>query len=111
MVLWPAARDSRTYSRMFGWLVAGHLGQAADPVALKATVQGRPRQVRDRRLQRIETVILRQQRMLAEGDNHRLFLGRQHGRAHGLRAHWRIVDKGPLAPLGDGLLIKAVQRR
>jgi hypothetical protein len=48
--------------------------------------------------------------MLAKGDDHRLFLGRQYGRAHSLRAHRRIVDKGPFAPLGDGLLIKAVLR-
>ena len=95
---------------LLGRLVAGDLGQAADAVALQATVQGRPRQVRDRRLQGIEAVIERQQCVLAEGDDHRLFLGRQNRRARGLRTHRRIVNEGSLAPLGDGLLIKAVLR-
>lgn len=64
--------------------------------------------MRDRCLQCVETVIQRQQRVLAEGDDHRLLRGREHGRAHGLGAHWRIVDKGAFTPLGDGLLIKTV---
>ena len=43
-------------------------------MALQAAMQGRARQVRDRRLQRVEAVVERQQGMLAEGDDHRLLL-------------------------------------
>lgn len=46
------------------FLVASHLGQPADPVPLQAAMQGRAGQMRDRRLQGIETVIQRQQRVL-----------------------------------------------
>jgi hypothetical protein len=31
--------------------------------------------------------------MLAEGDDHRLLLGRQNGGAYGLRTHRRIMDE------------------
>jgi hypothetical protein len=59
--------DGVALEGLLGGLIVGDLGQAADPVSLEATVQGRARQVRDRRLQRIETVIERQKRVLAEG--------------------------------------------
>lgn len=64
----------------------------------------------DGRLQSVEAVIERQQRMLAERNDRRLLLRRQNGRTHDLRTHRRIVSKGPLAPLGDRFLIKAVLR-
>ena len=41
-------------------------------------MQGRAGQVRDRRLQGIKTVIKRQQRVFAEGNDDRLFLNAQH---------------------------------
>jgi len=44
-------------------------------VALQAAVQGRARQVRDRRLKRVEAIIERQQCVLAEGDDDRFLLG------------------------------------
>lgn len=50
-------------------LVTLGLRQAADPVTSQAPMQGRPRQVRDRRLQRIKAIVERQQRMPAEGGN------------------------------------------
>jgi hypothetical protein len=62
----------------------------------------------DRRLYSVETIIQRQQRVLAKGNDHGLFLDRTGGRAHGLRLHRRIVDKSPLAPLGHGFLVEAV---
>jgi len=83
-------------------LVAGHVGQPADAVALKAAMQGRARQVWDGGLQRVEAVIERQQRMAAEGDDHRLLLDGEHSRVNGLRPHARIADARPLAPLLDG---------
>ena len=43
-------------------------------MALQAAMQRRARQMRDRRLQRIEAVVERQQGMPAEGDDDRLFL-------------------------------------
>ena len=46
-----------------------HLGSS-----LEAAMQGRARQVRDRRLQGMEAVIQWQQRVFAEGNDHRLFL-------------------------------------
>lgn len=55
--------------------VAVDLGQPADAVALQAVVQGRPRQVRDRRLQGVEAVVERQQCLLSEGDDDRFLLG------------------------------------
>lgn len=43
-------------------LVAGDIWQARDAMALKAAMRRRPRELRDRRLKRVETVIQRQQR-------------------------------------------------
>ncbi len=58
-------------------LVALHLGQAADAMPLKAAVQSGSREMGDRRLKPVETVIQRQQRMPSEGDNDRLLLRAQ----------------------------------
>lgn len=46
-----------------------------------------PGEVRDRRLQTIEAVVERQQRVLAEGDDDRLLLDCEHGEARLLGAH------------------------
>jgi len=53
----------------FGF-VAVHIGQARDTMPLKTTVQRRPRQMRDRRLQSVEAVISRQKSMPPKGHNH-----------------------------------------
>ena len=66
-------------------LVAFDLRQTADPMALQAAIQRGPRQVRNGRLQRVEAVIQRQQRVLAEGDDDRLLFQRQQRRAGLLR--------------------------
>ena len=60
-------------------LVALYLRQARDAVPLQTSVERRAGQVRDRRLQRIEAIIERQQRMAAERENDRLLLDRQNG--------------------------------
>ena len=73
--------DRVALERLLGRLVAVDLRQPADAVALEAAMQGRAGQMRDRRLQGIEAIVERQQRMLAEGDDDRLLLGRQHRRA------------------------------
>ena len=64
--------------------------------------------MRDRRLQRIEAVIERQQRVAPEGDDDRLFLDGEHRRPRLLRAGRQVGDRGPLLPLGDGLLVDPV---
>jgi len=66
-------------------LVAFGLREPAGAVPLQAATQGRPRQMWDRRLQRIATVIQRQQRMLAEGGDDRLLLGCEYCRMRGFR--------------------------
>ena len=58
----------------FGRGFAFDLRQSGDAVALQAAMQGRARQVRDRRLQGIKAVVERQQRMPTEGNDDRLFL-------------------------------------
>jgi hypothetical protein len=47
-------------------LVAFNLREAADPMPLQTAMQGRTGQVRDGRLQRIEAIVERQQRMPPE---------------------------------------------
>lgn len=59
-------------------LVALHIRQLRNAMALKAAMQGRPGQVRDGRLQRVKAVIERKQRVLAESHDDRLLLDRQH---------------------------------
>lgn len=51
------------------WLVTFHIRQPRDAVALKAPMQSRTRQMWDRRLQRIETAVQRQQCMPSECDD------------------------------------------
>jgi hypothetical protein len=58
-------------------LVALYLRQAGDAVPLQAPVKRRAGQVRDYRLQRIQAIVERQQRMPAERDDDRLLLDRQ----------------------------------
>ena len=51
---------------------AGDIWQLADAMTLEATMQRGSCQMRDGRLQRIEAIIERQERMPPEGDNDRL---------------------------------------
>ena len=60
-------------------------GQPADAVALEAAVERRSGQVRDRRLERVETVVQRQQRVSTERHAHGLLLGRKGGGMNGPR--------------------------
>lgn len=50
-------------------LVSVDFGEPADAVALQATMQGRSREVRNGRLQGLEAVVDRQQRVAPEGDD------------------------------------------
>src|SRR6185369_6056230 len=62
----------------------------------------------DRRLQRIEAIVERQQCMPAEGDDDRLLLDSEHRGLRLLRACRAIGNGVPTLPLGNGLLIDAV---
>lgn len=88
--------------------VAIDIRQAADAVALQAAVQRGARQVRDRRLQRIEAVIKRQQRVAPESNDNGFLLDGEDRRSRLLRAGRKVRDRRSLAPLGNGLLIEAV---
>jgi len=89
-------------------LVAFDFRQAADAMALVAMMKLRARKMRDGSLQGIKAIVERQQRVLAEGHCNGLLLDGQDGRAGLLRPHGRIMDEGPLPPLGDRLCIDAV---
>lgn len=62
-----------------GRFVALDVGLSTDAVALKTAMQRQARQVRDRRLERVEAVVQRQQRVAPERNHDRRFLDRQRG--------------------------------
>ena len=62
--------------------------------------------MRHRRLQRIKTIVLRQQRVPPERDDDGFFIDRQNGGFSVLRPGWKIGNRGPLAPFGHGLLVR-----
>src|ERR1700733_11485201 len=64
--------------------------------------------MRDRRLQGIEAIVERQERVPAEGDEDRLLLDREHRGFWFTRAGWQIGDGAALLPFGDGLRVDAV---
>ncbi len=68
--------DRIRLERLLGCLVALDFGQTRDAVALQAAVQRGSGQLRDRRLQSVEAVVLRLPRVTAEGyDDDFLFCG------------------------------------
>ena len=62
-------------------------------------------------LEGIEAIVERQQRMLAEGDDQRLFLFAENRRVRLPRAHPSIADRTTPAPFSDCLRIDAVAAR
>ncbi len=70
---------------------------------LKATVQRRARQTRDRRLQCVEAIVQWQQRMQAKCDRHRFLIFAQHARAWFFRTGLLVFDRSATAPLGHRL--------
>ena len=66
--------------------------------------------MRDRCLERIEAVVERQQRVLAESDDDGFFLDRQHRGLRVLRAGRQISGGGSPLPFGDRLLVDPVAR-
>src|SRR6202011_4367866 len=89
-------------------LVAVDLRQAGDAVALQAAVQRRAGQVGDRRLQGVETIVERQQRMPAKGDDDRFLLDRQHGGLRVFGAGRQVCHRTAASPLPDRLRVDPV---
>ena len=71
-------------------------------------MQRRARQMWHRRLQRIETIVERQEGMPPKGDDNRLVLDGQHRRLCVFGSGRQIGDGLALFPFGDGLLIDPV---
>lgn len=69
------AADRIAFKLLLRRLVALDIRQSRDAVVLQAAVQGRWRQMRKCRLQAVETIVERQQRVLAKGNDDRLVLG------------------------------------
>src|ERR1019366_5624323 len=74
----------------------------------QAAVQRGARQVRNRRLERIEAIVQRQERVPAKGNDDGLFLDRQHRGLCIRGAGGKITDRTAFLPLGHGLLVDAV---
>lgn len=64
--------------------------------------------MRDGRLKGIETIVQRQQRVLAKGDDGRLFFRGQHRRLRVFGTRRKIGNRCPVPPLRNCLLIDAV---
>ena len=119
--------------RLLRRLVTANLGEARDVMALQTAVQsrrsendpgdhfpeGRSRhplgdcrqspagqRMRHRRLQRIKTIVQRQQRVPAKCNDDGFFIDQQNGGFSVLRPGWKIGNRGPLAPFGHGLLVR-----
>ena len=88
-------------------LVTLDIRQPRDAMALKAAVQCRACQVRNRRLQGIEAVIKREQRMAPERYDRRLFGLGQDGGPRFRRPGLHVLDCRPLAPLRHRLGVDA----
>ena len=64
--------------------------------------------MRDRRLERVEAIIERKQRVPAESDNDRFLLHRENCRVRLFRPCRQISQRRSLLPFGDSLLIDPV---
>jgi hypothetical protein len=64
--------------------------------------------MRDRRLQGVETIVERQQRVLSEGDDDRFLFDCQNRGMWIFRPGAPIGNRRALLPFGDGLLIDAI---
>ena len=84
-------------------LVALDIWQTRDAMPLQTAMQRRPRQVGDRRLNGIETVVKRQQRVAAERDDRSLFSLGQDRRSWLFRSSLAVLDGCPLSLFGHRL--------
>src|SRR5580704_8083386 len=89
-------------------LVTFHFRQTADTVALQTTMQRRTAQPGNGSLERIQTVVQRQQGVFAKGNNNCLFFqGKNHGSGRS-RPRRKIGHRATLPPLGRSLGVDAV---
>jgi hypothetical protein len=100
--------DRISLELFLGGLVAFDVRQPADPVALQAAMQRGAREMRDGRLQGIQTIVERQQCMPAECDDDCLFLDRQNCGPRLFRAGRKIGRRRTISPLAHGLLVDPV---
>ncbi|MGY3347102.1 hypothetical protein ACVI1I_006308 [Bradyrhizobium sp. USDA 4459] len=77
-------------------LATADFRQSADAVTLEPAMQGRPRQMRDGRLQPIKAIVEWQQRMLPESNDDRLLLDGKDS---------RLGFLGPTRTIGDSLAL------
>lgn len=89
------------------WLFAC-FRQTTDAVPLKTAMQGRAREVGYGVLQRVQTVIQRQQRMFAKGHNKRFFFSAQHGRLALSWSHLGVGGGCPSLPFCDCFRVEPV---
>ena len=68
---------------------------------LQTAMQRRARQMRDRRLQGVEAIVERKQRVLTEGDDNRFLFNREHRGRRRLRSRRRVSGSRSALPLGD----------
>ena len=64
--------------------------------------------MRDRRLQGVEAIVERKQRVLTEGDDNRFLFNREHRGRRRLRSHSRVSGSRSALPLGDRLRVDPV---
>lgn len=94
-----------------GRLVAIDIRQPADAVALQAAMQRGARQMWDRRLQRVEAIVQRQQCVASERHHHGFLLDRKRRGPRLSRPGPQVGRRWSLLPLGDRLLVDAVALR
>ena len=100
--------DRVGFELLFGGLVAFDIRQPSDAMPLQTPMQRRSGQMRQCCLQRVEAIVERQQRMLAERHDDSFILDRQDGRAAFLWASWQVGDETAPPPLGNGFWVDAV---
>ena len=89
-------------------LVALDFRQTADAMTLQASVKRGAGELRNRRLESVEAVVQRQQRVLAKRHDDGLLLHRKNRRSRNGWAGSAIGGGLALLPLGDRLLVDAV---
>jgi hypothetical protein len=72
--------------------LVGDLWQLRNAVALKTAMQRRTRQMGNGRLQRVDAIVERQQRVPSEGDDNRFLFNRENCRPRFLRSRALITN-------------------
>ena len=88
--------------------VAFNLRQPTDAMTLQAAMQGRACQMLDRGLKSIKTIVQRQQRVSAKGNDDRFFLYRKNRGSWRPGSGWKVGDRRTLLPLKNGLGVDVI---